>query len=134
MKAKTITILNKLSRKDSQTGLDVWYKYTLNDISYKQNIDRTTEGINVNIGNYFTILIPFDANYKCYDDWKSSLSGYTLSQGDIIVLDDIKDEIVNPNTIASLKQKYKYKICEIRAITEVSNKFGVNIQFRVEGV
>lgn len=134
MKTKTITILNKLSRKDSQTGLDVWYKYTLNDIIYKQDINRTTEGINVNIGNYFTILIPFNSNYKCYDDWKSSLSGYTFSQGDIIVLDDIGDEIVNPNTIASLKQKYKGRICEIRAITEVPNKFGVNIQFRIEGV
>ena len=85
----TITILNRLKKKDSTTGLDVWYKTILNDIKYKQDKVTSVVGTEVSMGEEYVILIPFSNNYVPYHEWKNSAdkdNTYTMSQGDYIYL------------------------------------------------
>lgn len=137
MEAKVITILNRLARQDSQTGLDVWYKQVLKDVPYKIEKVTNVVGTTVSMGETFTILIPFNDKYLPYNEWKQALdkdSVFTLSQGDIIVLDAEVDDTITPNTIPTIKNKYKPKACEVRSIVEVPKRPGVNIQLKVSGI
>lgn len=128
-----ITICNKLDRRDSATGLDVWYKTVLRGIKYKK--DKITSVVNteVSMGNSFTILIPFSDGYLQYPQWKNSSRDmhYTMSQGDYIFFGEVEEE-VTPNNIIKLKSKYE--CCEVRSVEEVIKKHGVKIQLRVGGV
>ena len=60
MEAKVITIANRLNRTDSVTGLDVWYKTELHNITYSKERVTDVNGTQVSGGEVFTILIPFD--------------------------------------------------------------------------
>lgn len=136
----SITILNRLKRKDSVTGLDVWYKTILKDVKYKQDKVTTVVGTDVSMGESYTILIPFNENYKPYNVWKNSTdkdTTYTMSQGDYIYLGIELAENVNPSNVVKLKTQYEPNVCEVRSIEEVpmdSKKYGIKIQLRIGGV
>lgn len=132
----TITLLNKLKRKDSVTGIDVWYKTIINNCIYKKDRVSTVNGSVVSIGEQFTILIPFTDKYMQYKDWKNleNKSGtYTLSAQDIIILDEVTENVTAQN-ITQIKNDYEPNTCEIRSIEQVDKKLSVNYQFRVSGV
>lgn len=134
MNATKITILNKLNRLDSSTGLDVWYKTILNDIPYKKTRVTSIEGSVVSMGESYTILIPFLDNYLPYEKWKlSPSSGFTLNQNDLIILQEITEQ-PTPSNIITIQNSYKPYVCNIRSIFEVESKYSVNYQFRVEGI
>lgn len=136
MEAKVITIANRLNRTDSVTGLDVWYKTELHDITYSKERVTDVNGTQVSVGEVFTILIPFDKYYKSYIEWKKLANKdgfYTLSQGDYIFLTQVKEDI-QPNNIMTLKNSYKPLVCEVRSIIEVSHKHGATIRLKVSGV
>lgn len=137
MESKVITVCNKLNRVHSQTGLDVWFKHTLENIQYSIERVTTVNGVQTSIGEVFNILIPFDSNYVPYTQWKDLVDRskyFTMNQGDYIFLDVNLEEEVNPNSIINLKNKYKPRVCEVRSITEVPKRPGVKIQLRVSGV
>lgn len=137
MESKVITVCNKLNRVHSQTGLDVWFKHTLENIQYSIERVTTVNGTQTSIGEVFNILIPFDSNYVPYTQWKDLVDKnkyFTMNQGDYIFLDVDLEEEVNPNSIINLKNKYKPRVCEVRSITEVLKRPGVQIQLRVSGV
>lgn len=136
----TITILNRLKKKDSITGLDVWYKTVLKGIKYKQDKVTTVVGTDVSMGEGYTILIPFSDKYVPYHKWKDSTSKdttYTMSQGDYIYLGIELEEDVTPSNVVKLKSQYEPNVCEVRSIEEVpisSTQYGVLIQLRIGGV
>lgn len=136
MKA-TITLLNKLKRLDSVTGMDVWYKYILNNIDYKKGMVQNISGTTVSMGQTFTVLIPFSDNFLPYDAWKSSEerdTHYTMSVGDIVLVGISLEEDVTPNSIPTIKQKYSSYVCEVRSVEEAESKYGVRYQLKVSGV
>ena len=136
MEAKTITIANRLNRTDSVTGLDVWYKTELHNITYSKERVTDVNGTQVSVGEVFTILIPFDKYYKPYIEWKKLADKddfYTLSQGDYIFLTQVEEDI-QPNNIMTLNNSYKPLVCEVRSIIEVSHKHGATIRLKVSGV
>ena len=53
MEAKVITIANRLNRKDSVTGLDVWYTTKMSNISYSKEKVTTVNGTQVSMGDSF---------------------------------------------------------------------------------
>lgn len=135
MIAKSVTICNRLARKDSITGLDVWYKTVLHDIPYKIKNISNVNGTTVSIGQSFSILLPFNDDYLPYNEWvKSADKHFTLSQGDYIFVGIDLEEEVTPNTIQKIKTQYEPNVCEIRSIEEVSQTMDVKYQFRIEGV
>ena len=132
----TITLLNKLKRKDSTTNIDVWYKTVIKDCIYKKDKISTVNGNIVSMGQQFTILIPFTSKYLPYRDWKQledKTGYYTLSEQDVIILDIVTEDITAQN-ITQIKNDYEPNTCEIRSIEQVEQKLSVNFEFRVEGV
>lgn len=132
----TITLLNKLKRKDSTTNIDVWYKTVIKDCTYKKDKISTVNGNIVSMGQQFTILIPFTGKYLPYRDWKQledKTGYYTLSEQDVIILDIVTEDITAQN-ITQIKNDYEPNTCEIRSIEQVEQKLSVNFEFRVGGV
>ena len=132
----TITLLNKLKRKDSTTNIDVWYKTVIKDCIYKKDKISTVNGNIVSMGQQFTILIPFTGKYLPYRDWKQledKTGYYTLSEQDVIILDIVTEDITAQN-ITQIKNDYEPNTCEIRSIEHVEQKLSVNFEFRVGGV
>lgn len=132
----TITLLNKLKRKDSTANIDVWYKTVIKDCTYKKDKISTVNGNVVSMGQQFTILIPFTGKYLSYKDWKQledKTGYYTLSEQDVIILDIVTEDITAQN-ITQIKNDYEPNTCEIRSIEQVEQKLSVNFEFRVSGV
>ena len=132
----SITLLNRLKRKDSVTNMDVWYKTKIQNCVYKKDRITTVNGTVVSMGQAFTILIPFTGNYLPYKDWKKledKTGFYTLSEQDVIILDDVVEE-VTPKNITQIKNDYEPNTCEIRSIEQVNQVFSVQFEFRVSGV
>ena len=132
----SITLLNRLKRKDSVTNTDVWYKTQIQNCVYKKDRITTVNGTVVSMGQTFTILIPFTGNYLPYKDWKKledKTGFYTLSEQDIIIIDDVIEE-VTPQNITQIKNDYEPNTCEIRSIEQVNQVFSVQFEFRVSGV
>ena len=131
-----ITLLNRLKRKDSVTNTDVWYKTKIQNCVYKKDRITTVNGTVVSMGQAFTILIPFTGNYLPYKDWKKledKTGFYTLSEQDVIILDDVIEEVTSQN-ITQIKNDYEPNTCEIRSIEQVNQVFSVQFEFRVSGV
>ena len=131
-----ITLLNRLKRKDSVTNTDVWYKTKIQNCVYKKDRITTVNGTVVSMGQAFTVLIPFTGNYLPYKDWKKlkdKTGFYTLSEQDVIILDDVVEE-VTPQNITQIKNDYEPNTCEIRSIEQVNQVFSVQFEFRVSGV
>ena len=132
----SITLLNRLKRKDSVTNTDVWYKTKIQNCVYKKDRITTVNGPVVSMGQAFTVLIPFTGNYLPYKDWKKledKTGFYTLSEQDVIILDDVMEE-VTPQNITQIKNDYEPNTCEIRSIEQVNQVFSVQFEFRVSGV
>ena len=132
----SITLLNRLKRKDSVTNTDVWYKTKIQNCVYKKDRITTVNGTVVSMGQAFTILIPFTGNYLPYKDWKKledKTGFYTLSEQDVIILDHVIEE-VTPQNITQIKNDYEPNTCEIRSIEQVNQVFSVQFEFRVSGV
>lgn len=132
----TITLLNKLKRKDSVTGLDIWYKTIIKECVYKKERVSDVSGNIVSMGQQFTILIPFTKKYLPYNEWKNledKKGYYTLSNQDVIILDEVQEE-VDVKNIIDIKNSYEPNTCEIRSIEQVESKFSSKYEFRVGGV
>lgn len=132
----TITLLNRLKRKDSVTNTDVWYKSAIENCVYKKDRISNISGTVVSMGQQFTILIPFTDKYVPYKKWKSledKTGYYTLSNQDVIIL-DIVEENVTAQNIIQVKNDYEPNTCEIRSIEQVDKKLSVQFEFRVGGV
>ena len=132
----TITLLNKLKRKDSSTNLDVWFKTIIRNCQFKKTTISNISGNTVSMGQQFTILIPFTGGYVPYKDWKSleDKSGvYTLSNQDVIILGEVTEEVTTQN-ITQIKNDYEPNTCEIRSIEQVDKKLSTLYEFRVGGV
>lgn len=125
-----ITIANKVSRNESTTGLDVWYKTELDAIHKVDRVENIS-GTEVSMGETHTVLIPFSDQYRHFKDWSDRDNTYTLRVGDIIFFETFDDEIT-PNNISDLK--LQYDCCEVRSITEAEQKHGATIQLKVGGV
>lgn len=131
-----ITLLNRLKRQDSVTNTDVWYKTIIKNCTYNKDRVSSVNGTVISMGQSFTILIPFTGNYLPYKEWKNledKTGYYTLSNQDVIILDEVTEE-VTPNTITKIKNEYEPNTCEIRSIEQVDKKLSVRFEFRVGGI
>ena len=131
-----ITLLNRLKRKDSVTGADVWYKTIIDGCVYKKDRVQNVNGTVVSLGQLFTILIPFTGKYIPYSSWKNmedKTGFYTLSEQDVIILEEVVEEVTD-KTIIKIKNDYEPNTCDIRTIEQVQQRFSANFEFRVSGV
>lgn len=132
----SITLLNRLKRKDSITNTDVWYKTVINNCIYKKDRITGVDGKVVSMGQQFTILIPFTGKYVTYNEWKKledKTGFFTLSNQDVIILENVEEDVTDKN-ITQVKQDHEPNTCEVRSIEQVIRRNGVNFEFRIGGV
>lgn len=132
----SITLLNRLKRKDSITNTDVWYKTVIQNCIYKKDRITGVDGKVVSMGQQFTILIPFTGKYVTYNEWKKledKTGFFTISNQDVIILEDVEEDVTDKN-ITQVKQDHEPNTCEVRSIEQVIRRNGVNFEFRVGGV
>lgn len=132
----SITLLNRLKRKDSITNTDVWYKTVIQNCIYKKDRITGVDGKVVSMGQQFTILIPFTGKYVTYNEWKKledKTGFFTLSNQDVIILENVEEDVTDKN-ITQVKQNHEPNTCEVRSIEQVIKRNGVNFEFRVGGV
>lgn len=132
----TVTLLNRLQKKDSVTGLDVWYKTIITNCDYKKERITDMNGTTVAMGTQFTILIPFTGKYLPYREWKKledKTGFYTLSTKDIVILGEVTEN-VTPSNVIQIKNDYSPDACDIQSIEQVAQRFSAKYEFRVGGI
>lgn len=131
-----ITLFNKLKRKDSLTNFDVWYKTVIDNVVWYRSTERDVLANGVAIGDYITILIPFNDSYIPYNDWKGNnmqIDHYTISVGDYVVRGEVEDDLNNNNIVKEL-EKYGEDVCLVKSFRETHNRFGANVQLKIQGI
>ena len=131
-----VTILNKLKRTDSKTGVDVWRKSTVDDVVWYTKSARSAGSSSVFIGTYITVLFPFNSRYLPYMEWKNPGNQdehFTMSSGDYIILGDVPENITANNIIKVLEQ-YGENVCQVKHHNANYKRFGARVQLKVEGV
>lgn len=137
MVANVITVLNKLAKKDSATGLDVWYVTKLYNIPFSTERVASVVGTTVSVGQTTNILLPFSDKFKHYREWvalEDRENYYTMSQGDLIFIDIDLNEIITPNNVIQIKNNYKPDVCSVASIFEVQKNPHIKYQLKVVGV
>ena len=131
-----VTILNKLKRTDSKTGVDVWRKSTVDDVVWYTKSARSAGSSSVFIGTYITVLFPFNSRYLPYMEWKkpgNQDEHFTMSCGEYIILGDVPENITANNIIKVLEQ-YGENVCQVKHHNANYKRFGARVQLKVEGV
>ena len=131
-----VTILNKLKRTDSKTGVDVWRKSTVDDVVWYTKSARSAGSSSVFIGTYITVLFPFNSRYLPYMEWKkpgNQDGHFTMSSGDYIILGDVPENITANNIVKVLEQ-YGENVCQVKHHNANYKRFGARVQLKVEGV
>lgn len=130
----TITVLNKLRAKDSKTKIDIWKKTVLSDCFWSEKAVRTVQGTSVSLGNSYIVRVPKNDNFKPYNKWKNGMEGFTFSTGDYIILGEIGEETVTPNTIQTVVNKYRPNAFEIKIFKDNTGTIEAAEHYRIEGV
>lgn len=131
-----ITILNKLKREDTKSGIDEWYKTVIDNAAWYKRSESSVGTGGVSIGSVITVLIPFHENYLPYMEWKepgAQKGCYTMSTGDYIIKGDMLDE-VNAKNIIEVLNNYGEDVCHVRHQNTLYQRFGARIQLHIEGV
>ena len=131
-----VTILNKLKRTDSKTGVDVWRKSIVDDVVWYTKSARSAGSSSVFIGTYITVLFPFNSRYLPYMEWKkpgNQDEHFTMSSGDYIILGDVPENITANNIIKVLEQ-YGENVCQVKHHNANYKRFGARVKLKVEGV
>lgn len=129
----TITVLNKLSARDSATKLDVWKSTVLHNCSWSGKAERSMDGNNAVVGNVFVVRVPKSADYHPYNEWKESMDGFTFSTGDYIIRGEVTDE-VTPNTVQSIINAHKPEAFIIKLFQDNTGTVEALEHYHIEGV
>lgn len=133
----TITILNKLKATDSITKQDAWYKTILHNAYWSNTSVSNVSGTTVGVGEVIKVLIPFNNNYKQYNDWKQAGNqddAYTMSTNDYIIYGEVLEDVTS-NNVVQITTKYGEKVCTVRSVTECEKRISNQVvQLKIEGV
>lgn len=130
----TITILNKLKAQHSETKQDIWKKTVVKNCAWSSNLVRNIAGTSVSVGASYIVRIPKNEDYKPYSEWIKTMQGFTFSTGDYLILGDIEEEIITPQTVLSIIRKYRPNACEIRFFKDNTGTVEVAEHYHLEGV
>lgn len=130
----TITILNKLKATHSATKLDVWKKTVLHNCFFSTQAIRNISGSTVSVGSNFICRIPKNEEYRPYNEWMQDLEGFTFSTGDYIIKGEVIEDIITPNNIRSVIEKYKPNAFEIRFFKDNTGTVEFLEHYHLEGV
>lgn len=129
----TITVLNKLSARDSVTKLDVWKATVLHHCAWSGKAVRSVQGSEISIGNSFIVRVPKSENYHPYNEWKENMNGFTFSTGDYIIKGEVTDE-VTPNTVQNIVNAHKPEAFIVKFFQDNTKTVEALEHYHLEGV
>ena len=130
-----ITVLNRLKSKDSVTKQDVWYATIIPDCDWTQETIRNVSGNTVSVGGAYKTLIPKQANYLPYNEWKSKPDGnLTFTEGDFVIKGVLDfEEIPTPNTIQKIYQNHRPQAFQIKSFKDLTGIIELAEHYEIEG-
>lgn len=128
-----ITILNKLSYRDSPTKLDQWKSTVLENCAWSSNVVRTVSGTTVSLGSAFIVRVPKSDDYHPYHEWAQSQNGFTFSLGDYIIKGVVNEE-VTPNNILTVVNKYRPEAFEVKYFKDNTKTIEALEHYHLEGI
>lgn len=118
----TITLYNCLRAKDSPGKKDVWKKTVLPGCFFKATMTVAQNGTEATYSNAYTARIPQNEQYMDYRSWVEAggTSGFTVSDGDIVVLGECQDEITgeSPNMASQVLIRNKPNAFKVTAFSD----------------
>lgn len=130
----TITLINKLKATDSATKVESYYKTVLHNCAFTTESIRNVQGSTTSVGNVYVTRIPKNMNYKPYSEWVSSLDGFTISLDDYVIKGEIEEEVITPQTIAKIINKYRPNAFQIRSFKDNTGTIELAEHYKLEGV
>lgn len=120
---QTVTIINRLKKADSSTGVDVWYKHTLTNCFWSVESNAQQSGTNTYVGASVSVQIPFkqEVSYLPYNEWlKGNMDTcFTVSPDDYIIRGEVEEEITAANIVKTLA-KYEPNMCKIKLFEDLT--------------
>ena len=117
-----ITLYNCLHAKDSPEKKDIWKKTVLQDCFFKASTAVSQNGTEAVVSNIYVARIPQSEKYMPYAGWAAAggEAGFTVSEGDIVVLGECTDEISgeSPDTAAQVLSRNKPNAFRITAFSD----------------
>lgn len=129
-----ITIINKLKSVNSTTKLDSYYKTVIQNCVFTTEIVRNVQGTQASVGNVYISRIPKDERYKPYAEWIKTLDGFTISTDDYIIKGEIEEDLITPNNIIQIVNKYRPNAFQIRVFKDNTGTIELAEHYKVEGV
>lgn len=130
----TITLYNCRKAADSPDKKEHWKRTVLQNCFWKSETAVTQSGTQAAKNNTYTVRIPENVEYHPYNEWKASMIGFTLSNGDIIILGDCSEEITGESgqTAAQVLNRQKPNAFKITAVAD-NTAFPIGKHYRAGG-
>lgn len=109
----TITLYNCRKAADSPEKKETWKRTVLYNVFWKAETTVTQSGTQASKSNTYTVRIPqklpVNPEYHPYAEWKENMVGFTVSNGDIVILGECPAEItgISGQTAAQVLSRYK---------------------------
>ncbi len=130
----TITILNKLSGRDTPDRIDQWKKTVLHNCSWSTKAVSAMSGASVLIGGTFVSQIPKSPDYRPYKEWKDNMDGWTVSTGDYVIKGEIGEDDIAAQNVRQIVDLYRPEAFEVRAFQDATGAIEALGHYRLEGV
>lgn len=136
----TITLYNRIRAADSPDKREHWFKTVLFNCFWKSVLimrQGGTDGTKVNAVqvNAYTVRIPQDGRYVPYGEFiKSPYGHFTVSQDDIVVLGECRDEITGESgqMAAQVLNRHKPNAFKVTAFSD-NTSFPIQKHYRLGG-
>lgn len=128
----TISILNKLDARDSQSKTDEYFVTVIDHCMWSLVTTRTVESDGtVTIGTSHRVQIPENESYKPYKEWKIDKEGFTIRAGDYVVKGEVTEDVTSGNFRAIVKQ-YEPDAFEVQTFRDATK--GKGFRHSVNGI
>ena len=129
---ETLTIVNRLDARDSDSKQDAYFKTVLHGCMWSAQSTRTVQQDGtVSIGTVHRVQIPASDDYLPYREWSKSPRGFTIRQGDFVVRGEVAEEL-DAATAKRTLQKYEPDVFQVQHFRDLSRTEG--LVYRPEGI
>lgn len=131
----TITLYNRICAADRTDKKEHWKKTVLHHCFWKSVVNTGFSGTEASVRNTYTVRIPQDERYLPYAEYVKSPDGhFTVSQGDIVILGNIAEEITGESghMAAQVLNRYKPQAFKVTAFSD-NTAFPVDKHYRLGG-
>lgn len=131
----TITLYNKISAADREDKKEHWQRTVLRNCFWKSVINTGFNGTQASVQNTYVVRIPENRKYLPYNEYAKNPKGhFTVSQGDIVILGECKEEITGQSGQMAVQLLNRYKPNAFRATAFSDNtKSPLGKHYRIGG-